>query len=291
MSSRIFSLGDLAHSFSRIYDAVNPPFDAERREFLFDEVPKSTLKGIAIAGVAQETLAEGLERIAIELELKDPETKEIIRLFNEKEFREIEREVYQPLLKESPSLKYLIDNGGGISGISDSLEGYRQTLSIYKDLSASLKLIEESHQFPENMRKNAFIARFQIVDRLIGDIQDLYQLEAKFYAEFSRAVKEIAFSNNISYSEFMGNNLYIYSAIKKVFPTRKNAEAFDRNLRLSLMSILERSRQLSSLPDKIGIPLQDDIKMPIPSQIEIERLFQAEGEYRNKQLDRIYSTK
>ncbi|GEM_PF-5714834 len=221
-----------------------------------------------------------------ELELRDKNTREIIKAYYKSDFERKDLMVFRPVEEQYPSLKDFFDYIREIEDPITSIEWRETQIKNFKSMRSFI--IFSLNLNAENAENKNTLELMSKTDKTNDLVEKYCLVEKQFYLTVAREVKTIASDKGIGIENIVNDVDCVGSIIKKVFPERQEAEKyFETSQRISM----EASVLLDDLLvffGKLGISLPQQTLKLVPKHENLSIIQKAMSDYRMKELDRVY---
>lgn len=231
----------------------------------------------------------------------DPTVRRILQAYIEPEMADIDKMVYAPLQEKYPHLRKILDENdvrGRYRGTPWETRSLLDSLdSIVGDVMQLQRYLEESwlSRFIFGIRRVRLDILTEFSDGLgkqRGQYVQLAKIQEEVYMGIANAIREIASKRNISHEDVVRNQEYRDEIMKKIFPTRQEAEAyFGIGLQVKMETALSLERTIDDLKAELRRYKNKLSQLPTVSVGDIAIINEAMSRYRATQFDRIYATK
>lgn len=235
-------------------------------------------------------MLDNLNEMDRKLELRDPTTRAIIKTYWDSEVEKLDTAVYKPLEKRFPSLKGILKIMREQKDPIDVMEKQKSEVDQLKLVSSLVGLVEIFLEGEDEDTK-----AIKIMMEKIKPVCDLYEkyseMTEKFYVAIAKSVKDIALIKGIKPEDVTKNQGYMGEVMRKVFPTRDEAEDYLKTSQKFGTEMVDVGKGFIAFAKKSG---QADEKLLeaeklIPTKKAFEIIKKETLEYKTKEFDRIYS--
>jgi len=231
-------------------------------------------------------MLNGLKQLEIEMELRNPENRRIIRAYRDAEVGRLDEAVYSPLGKRYPSLNGIL---GEMRKGYDPVETIEETKSQIQTLGAVKGLVGLINQIDEDTQ--AVKTMLDKIDPLVELYGKFSLIQEQFYVDLARAVKRVSTQRGVGVESTVGNLQYIDEVSRIVIPTREEAESFLRTSQTCRKEMLDIVRGFFAFAKKTGQTNEDMLEKAklMPTAKAMEAIQKSTWDYKMQEFNRVYS--
>lgn len=218
-------------------------------------------------------------------ELNEPVVRAIIISYNNAELRRRE-DSFSAVLSQFPELKSVFPHTE-----SDPIENIEVA---DRDLLESRdKLRAESINaivIDERPDREEIRSMMQGINATYDSLNRFWQIQQGIYLATAKAIKKIASEQGLSPQSIAGSYIYSDQVMRRVFPTREQAEKYLTMLQTAFRQLIDVELGTFALAGRISKDpfWQDRGKNMFPSNAALDALQKADALYWKQQIDRIY---